>query len=91
MVGLFLISDCLLASWTFTPHVYRSVQSKIQGDAVVALQSSLSVQPPFSGILAASGPSALICLLFSARLTLLGSVLEFPSLTLSLEAVWAVS
>lgn len=33
IVGLFLISDCLLASWTFTPHVYGSVQSKIQGDS----------------------------------------------------------
>ena len=34
-----------LTSWNLTPHMDRPVQYKIQGDAMVALQSSVSLWP----------------------------------------------
>lgn len=90
-----------LTSWNLTPHMDRPVQYKIQGDAMVALQSSVSLWPLllyfffFFPLLVLwllwvprkeCWPIPFTCLLLAGP-TLLGLVLEFPSLSLNLEAM----
>lgn len=85
LLSLFLFGDALPASWNLTTCMYRSVQSKIQGDSIVALRSSLLLCGFSSGILAAlASPNSHLSSLLSKTETA-ELCLGFPFLSLSLE------